>query len=185
MAKHLLEVTLALALAGCGGTPAQQLDASVPDMTCTEPVYCCTDDQVGDAGVAPSWRNVELIFDGSCAMGMCHYPGYIPNGLDLTHGHAYANIVNQTPKDTANLCGGIIVKPGHPEQSYLMVKLTAPNDPNCGQPIPPSVSGLPAGTMQCNPKNLLMPIGEPFSCPLANCKLDLFRRWILEGAPPQ
>jgi hypothetical protein len=200
--RHVHALT-ALAIIGCSSQEhAPELDMGIPASTdmAVEPALSCSNEMLGDGGVAPSWRNVELIIDNNCNNGMCHY-GCRPNlagnamdcfltkgqvGLNLVHGKAYANIVNQIAPDTANQCGGAIVTPGHPEKSYLMVKLTAQNDPvGCNQVIPPDISGLPPGTMACNPfpNGTLMPVTEPLICPLRNCQIDLIRRWILSGAP--
>jgi hypothetical protein len=190
---------LALLFGGCDGSSAVDMAAAPPDLCslCNEPALTCDDTMVGDAGIPGTWRNVELIVDNNCTNGACHYacrptlsgqgtdcftvPGGM--GLVLEHGLAYMNIVDKIAADPPNQCGGVIVKPFHPEQSYLLVKLTTPDDPACNQPIPPEVAGLPASTMQCNPQGGLMPRGEPFNCPLANCQIDLIRRWIQAGAP--
>jgi hypothetical protein len=173
---------LLMTLLGCGPDHASELDLGMQDLA-LPPALACTSDQVGDAGVPGTWQNVEVIIESRCSNGMCHYPGYIVGGLDLTHGNAYVHLVNQTPQDPGNVCGGVIVKPFHPEQSYLLVKLSTPVDPQVCEAVDPKASGLPPSTMQCNPKGSVMPVGEPFSCPLDNCKIDIFRRWILAGAP--
>jgi len=156
--------------AGCDQPVEAPLDAVVPDLIgfdqAQPAALACDDTMIGDAGVPGTWANVELIIDGNCSMGQCHLPVSTFPAVDMTHGHAYANIVNKLAPDPANQCGGFIVTPGHPEQSYVMVKLT---------------KGL---GMQCNPQGSIMPVGEPFSVPLANCQIDIFRRWILAGAPP-
>ncbi len=162
-ARLLLALTLALPACDDGGAP---IDMAVPDLA-TPPL--CTQDQIGDGGIAATWANVEKLVDRTCATGVCHFPGFAVAGgpgLDLSHGHAYADMVNQVPADPPNKCGGTIVKPYHPEQSFLMVKLTVPT----GE--------------QCNPVGEQMPVAEIFQ-PLPDCEIDLVRRWILSGAPPQ
>jgi hypothetical protein len=186
---------------GCNhGEPMPDMSAVAHDMTAPDPVLYCDVTSVGDGGVPATWTNVETIIDNSCNNGMCHY-GCRPNlsgtgmdcftvpgggvGLDLRHGAAYASLVNQTAPDKANQCGGVLVTPFRPDKSYLMVKLSTPNDPvACGQTIPPEVTGIPSTSMQCNPKGSLMPVTEPFVCPLRNCQIDMIRRWILAGSPP-
>jgi hypothetical protein len=171
-----------VALAGCSSEPAKVVDLGMGDMALA-PALSCTDNQLGDAGVPGTWQNVELIIDNTCNNGACHYPNYISGGLDLTHGRAYANLVNQTPQVPDDKCGGVIVTPFHPEQSYLMIKLSTPDDTQVCGAVNPAASGLPSTIMQCNAKGSVMPVGEPFSCPLPNCQIDLIRRWILAGAP--
>ncbi|HZS38087.1 MAG TPA: hypothetical protein VFF06_14720 [Polyangia bacterium] len=163
--SRALLIAVAL-LAGCGDS-AEAPDAAVPDLA-RPPI--CTADEIGDAGVPATFANVERIFDGTCATGVCHFTGFsVPQGIgiDLSHGHAYASIVGKVAPDPPNQCGGPIVTPFHPEQSYLMVKLTK------------------AQGEQCNPKGEQMPICDVFACPLDECAIDLVRRWILAGAPPE
>jgi hypothetical protein len=153
-----------LLAAGCGAEHAP--DAAVPDLA----MPICTEGQLGDAGVPGTFANVEKILDRSCAFGVCHFPGFnVPGGpgLDLSHGHAYADLVNRTAADPPNQCGGLLVQPFHPEASYLMVKLTVPTG------------------MQCNPKGEQMPVGEFVFQPLDDCEIDLIRRWIAVGAPSE
>jgi hypothetical protein len=163
--RAALAFALGLALAGCGDS-MEPRDASVPDMALPP---LCTAEQIGDGGVPATFANVERLFDGYCSMGVCHFPGFtVPQGagLDLSHGHAYSNIVGKRAADPPNQCGGNIVTPFHPEQSYLMVKITTPS----GE--------------QCNPKGSRMPVCDVADCPLDPCVIDLVRRWILSGAPP-
>lgn len=64
---------------------------------------------------------VQPIFTASCATAGCH-KGVMPQqGLDLSAGKAYANLVNVA----ANECndGRKLVLPGQPSQSYLMDKM--------------------------------------------------------------
>src|SRR5579871_3062083 len=98
-----------LLLAGCGDSPSTPHDLAVPDLA-QPPI--CTADEIGDAGIPPTFANVQRIFDTYCSMGICHYPGFsVPGGtgLDLSHTHAYADIVNKTATDPPNQCGGPIV----------------------------------------------------------------------------
>ena len=156
-------LALSLLLAGCGET-IDAVDAAAPDEAL---LPICSADELGDAGVPATFTNVEKIFDRVCANGVCHYPGFsVPGGagLDLTHGHAYADIVGKIAADPPNQCGGVIVEPARPDESYLMVKLTTPTG------------------RQCNPQGEQMPVCETGSCPLPACEIDLVRRWILAGA---
>jgi hypothetical protein len=159
---------LALALfgAGCGDLPQAANDLHVADLA-LPPI--CTAGELGDAGVPATWKNVEQIMDQKCATGVCHFTGFhVVGGLgvDLSHGHAYADLVNQTAIDTPNSCGGPLVKPFDPARSYLMVKLTVPKG------------------MQCDPQGEQMPVTDGLFQPLDDCELDLVRRWIAAGAPP-
>src|SRR5215831_12749607 len=64
-------------------------------------------------GPPPTFADVQLIFDQNCAA--CHYTGA---DLDLTEGHAYADLVGHAAP-TAESCGGTLVVPGDPASSYL------------------------------------------------------------------
>jgi hypothetical protein len=162
--EAVLKLLLAAALGACGDEGGAA-DMHVPDMALPP---LCTPDEIGDGGIPATWANVETLLDRTCATGVCHFTGFtVPGGagLDLSHGHAYMDMVNKQPADSPNFCGGTIVTPFRPEQSFLMVKLTVPT----GQ--------------QCNPKGEQMPVAEIFQ-PLPDCEIDLIRRWILSGAPP-
>lgn len=157
---------LVVSAAACNEVPVGGHDMHIPDMA--QPPICAPG-EIGDAGIPATWSNVEKVIDQSCAFGVCHFTGFtVPggDGLDLTHGRAYLDLVNKVAADPPNQCGGPIVTPFRPDQSYLLVKLTVPK----GQ--------------QCNPKGDQMPIGEVNFQPLDDCQVDVFRRWILSGAPP-
>lgn len=152
-------------LAGCGnpGTTSPHdmavADAHTADSATPQPL--CNDAEQGDAGITPSFANVQKVFDQNC-IG-CHCCG---DSLDLTRGASYAHLVNQTiPKEngTDETCGGTLVKPGDPAASYLYQKITL--DMPC------------AGNR--------MPLNEFTPAPLPDCEQDLIRRWILAGAPMQ
>ena len=55
-----------------------------PPATCTKPPQ---------ATISFS-RDIQPIFDRSCALPACHVPGTLGGNLDLTAGKAYGNIVN-------------------------------------------------------------------------------------------
>jgi len=102
-------VLLLVALGGCGPDVAKVVDPGMPDIA-LPPALACAPDQLGDAGVPASWANLELIIDNNCGTATCHYPGFpVPGGtgLDLSHGHAYADLVGKTAQDLPNRCGGV------------------------------------------------------------------------------
>jgi cytochrome c553 len=115
---------------------------------------------LGSSGA--SMADVQAIFDARCII--CHDAS--KNGLPafpsmpLTDGASRASLVSQPASET---CGGILVVPGNPEQSYLMQKLT--------NPAPCSGSRMP----------------RPFEVgpviPLSTDQIATITAWISAGAP--
>ncbi len=95
------------------------------------------------------------IFTPSCAFSGCHGGGAPAEGLNLSSGTAYANIVNVRSSQRGNLDR---IEPGNPDASYLYLKVTGDS----------SISGLRM------PRS-----GQPLSQEL----IDLLRDWIERGAP--
>ena len=95
----------------------------------------------------------QNIFTPSCAVSGCHTTASSIGGLDLSAGFALANLV-----DVGSSADAVTkrVKPGDPENSYLMQKLVG--GASRGQPMPP---GGPA---------------------LSDSDLELIRSWIRAGA---
>jgi hypothetical protein len=151
---------IAIFAIGCGSS-GEAPDAAIPNGSDAAPfVPLCTDDQIGDAGVPATFVHVQRIFNESCAS--CHC---CSDPLLLTTGMAYAQIVNRkAPSSAAGIdesCGGVLVKPGDPDASYLYQKIST-TSPCAGQPMPRAEFQL---------------------SPLQECEQDLVRRWILAGAP--
>lgn len=115
------------------------------------------------AGAAPAAKKAPVVFarditpilTSSCAT--CHLMGTEAGRMSLAPRRAYAALVNVASVEAPKLKR---VVPGRPEQSYLMMKLE-------GTHISKGGTGA------------RMPFGAP---PLAADKIDLFRRWISEGA---
>ena len=142
---------LALVLAGCGAaarvgstgtgtstTGSQQSPAAPPTPTAAQVAYvppsaaktvqaqfARTPHPTPTATVVPtvtpvgakvSFAAVQQILTGNCAG--CHPPN---QGLDLTTGHVYANIVNVKSREAPSL---LRIKPGDPANSYLYQKVT-------------------------------------------------------------
>lgn len=98
-------------------------------------------------------RDIQPIFNQSCALSGCH-KGPNPTGnLRLEEGYSYENLVNVV---SFGYSPALRVKPGSPEESVLYHKV--------------SYSGLYGG-------------GMPPTGPLPPEKVDLIRRWIEELAP--
>jgi PKD repeat protein len=97
----------------------------------------------------------QQIFNASCAFSGCHGGGSPAQGLDLTEGNAYGNIVNVQSIQQPSLDR---IEPSDPDNSYLYLKVTGD----------PSIDGS------------RMPRGGDA---LAQDLLDLLRDWIERGAP--
>lgn len=125
------------------------------------------DDGGPDAGVSPkcmeatthddlAWIQAS-VFSTSCTFSACHKsPANDANHLVLEAGASHDELVNQ---GSVEQNGMMLVVPGHPEQSYLMVAL-----------------GELAGQL---PEDGVMPLNSPALC---QEKIDAIERWILAGA---
>ncbi|HVY26165.1 MAG TPA: hypothetical protein VHB79_06415 [Polyangiaceae bacterium] len=118
----------------------------------------------GTPGTSPEMAAVQAILDERCVnchdrtlSGLPTYPE-----LSLTAGDSYAALVDHRALQP---CGGTRVVPGHPEQSYLVAKLT--------QDTP------------CDGARMPTPF-EPFLpfIPLTDEQMATITAWINAGAPP-
>ncbi len=109
-----------------------------------------------DPGVAAlTFTQIQTqIFTPVCARAGCHAAGSSPSGLVLEAGQSYGNLVGhpaaESPLDR--------VSPGHPEASYILLKLRGD----------PSITGG------------RMPLGGPY---LPGAEIDGIAAWIRAGAP--
>jgi len=113
--------------------------------------------------VGATMADVQAIFTQHCVtchdaskLGLPAFPG-----LPLTEGAAYAALVNRPASES---CGGTLVVPGQPDQSYLMQKLT--NDAPC--------SGA----------HMPRPFESGIVVPLTADEIATIRSWIVAGAKP-
>jgi len=107
------------------------------------------------------------IFSRSCAFGSCHAGANPAASLDLSAGHACANLVEQK---TCVFNNRMRVVPGHPEQSYLLNKLS-------GQELGDDPDGPCA--VAANGHSQRMPLGGE---PMCQGRVDQVRAWIAAGA---
>jgi hypothetical protein len=105
---------------------------------------------------APPFALVQRIFDDNCTT--CH-SGAGPM-VSLEPSVSWGNLVGQPPP-APETCGGVLIVPGKPDESYVFQKLS---------------SATPCYGSQ-------MPIGEFTSDPLPDCVVAIVRAWIAEGAP--
>ena len=95
----------------------------------------------------------EQVFDVSCTG--CHAGNDAPEGLILTAGSAYSNLVNVPSPQVPSLER---VDPGHPEDSYLLIKVR--------------------GSDRMAPGTSQMPIRQD----LSEAQITLLEEWIANGA---
>ena len=98
---------------------------------------------------------VQPIFTASCAQAGCHKGIAAQQGLDLSAGKAYANLVNVAAAQCSDQRKRVL--PGQPSQSYLIDKLM--NVDICSGTRMPKTSPLPAA------------------------QINTIAGWICEGAP--
>jgi hypothetical protein len=100
------------------------------------------------------------IFTPRCATQFCHSQQTKSGNLVLVEGAAFANLVGVMPTiEAARTAGMLRVDPAHPDNSFLLRKLTAPSSGTFGSRMPL--------------------IGDP----LSDEEVGLIRAWILAGAP--
>jgi hypothetical protein len=157
----LLGMNMALGTAASDGCLA--LDANHDDLITVDEILQAVNDALGACPAPPRATFDEIqqtIFTPSCAVATCHDSQSHVANLVLEAGQAYAQLVN-VPPDTfaASQAGLLRVKPGAPDDSFLLVKLEGP----------PASEGS------------RMPLtGDPLSA----AQIDLVRNWILQGALP-
>jgi hypothetical protein len=138
-AVQALWLVLALALCGCGSGKSSTAPAAV------EPTLASIQAQV---------------FASGCAISSCHGSVGQRGGLVLEEGRSYAQLVGVLAQnDAARAKGKLRVAPGHPEQSFLIDKLTAPGSGE-GDAMPYTGAALPAE------------------------QIEAIRTWIKQGAAP-
>lgn len=91
-------------------------------------------------------RNIQPIWDRSCALAGCHSPPALQGGQDLTAGRSYSDLVGVRSTQQPKLRR---VVPGDPDMSYLVRKIE--NGPEITGTIMPQGcdSGTPLGGAVC------------------------------------
>ena len=110
----------------------------------------------GNAGPTLS-ADVQPILTATCALSGCHAGSNPEEGLSLSAGQTFANVVNIPSRQLPRLN---IVTPERPDSSYLVLKLT----------------GMHLGVGGSGER---MPKG---GTPLSMNQLGIIGRWILNGA---
>ncbi len=134
---------LLLAPAAClagDGTGAIPVDPCDPTLDPTASLSC----------------DVQPIFTANCALSNCHAGTNPQQGMNLSAGQAFANVVGVPSNESALLR----VQPGFPDSSYLVHKIQG-------------TQATVGGTGQ------RMPLGRN---PLSPAQIDTIRAWIAAGA---
>jgi hypothetical protein len=154
MARRSAIVLLSSVVLGCNArsSPAEDGGVDRPKAIDARAAVCSSADGGSDV---VAFAQIQQIFTDNCIF--CHAAG---SPLNLTAGLSWNDLVGQAapPPDS---CGGTLVVPGDPTDSYLYVKLSSP--------------------MPCYGSQ--MPLGEFFAEPLPSCVVAMVGRWIEEGAP--
>lgn len=107
-------------------------------------------------GLQPVFSSIQSnIFNLKCARSGCHLGNAPPQGLNLSEGNAFGNLVNVSSREVPSL---FRVQPGNPDNSYIIWKLEGN----------PNIQGerMPRG-------------GAP---PLSEEEINTIREWIAAGA---
>ena len=129
-------------------TTTSTTTVTVPDLTTTT---------TAPAGVSFE-TDVQPIFTARCALPACHSGPFPTQGLNLSDGSAYADIVNVMSTERPDLK---LIDPGSTSMSYLWWK---------------------AG--EAPPGQMIMGAPMPFlQAPLSPEQMATIRDWITEGAP--
>ncbi len=117
-------------------------------------VACGSEDDEEVEGLKPTLSSIQSnIFNKSCTASSCH-GDQAQGGLDLREGKSFAELVNVQ----AQKADMLLVKPGSPNESFLVTKIVGK---------PPSGQGD------------LMPLGGR---PLSSDKIEAIKTWITDGA---
>jgi hypothetical protein len=179
-------VLLVTTLFGCSDPPAAPPQDAAVDVPVADdvpvvddapvddaPVVDARGDDAPDAPVAPApFSQVQEIFTRTCSTAACHGRGADggggSGGLFLTDGTtSYRAMVNQPSDQVPRLR---LVEPGHPERSYLVVKIEGSM-----RSLQPECATSPGR----NPCGVQMP---QLAAPLSPSERTLIRNWILSGA---
>jgi len=124
----------------------------------------CSDDgdNGGSTGPPPDSavrfsQDIQPVFTASCARSGCHADTNPAQGMNLSDGQAYANIVNVASNQLPSMDR---IEPGEPDNSYLVNKI---------QGTQADVGGT----------GVRMPFGGGA---LSQSTIDLIREWVNEGA---
>jgi len=103
---------------------------------------------------------VQPIFTARCAFSNCHAGPNPAQGMNLSAGEAYANIVNVPANEASATTMLMRVRPSFPDSSYLVHKIQGTQNTVGGSGGQMLLSG----------------------CCLSQSQIDAIRQWIADGA---
>lgn len=193
MNRSLARAAIALLLAACSRDAddgaAQRGDAhAVNEMEADVRSSDSGDERLVESA---SYRAVVEILARSCAYQRCHDAPVFGAGLDLAPGSDYHRaLVGVTACEYERMAR---VEPGHPERSWLMVKLTAParplHDPYATYIYFDPPTGWDPNQRRCRDQTEdgtpLFGQRMPATAPnmLSKEEIAVVRSWIEDGAP--
>ena len=145
--------SLVVAAVACAGD-GTGLDQNGNPVVSTSPCVAATGGCTGGACFA---QDIQPIFSSNCALSGCHAGTAPQQGMNLSAGVAYANIVCVPSTERP---GMMRIRPFEPDSSYLFHKI---------QGTQTTVGGSGAQ----------MPLG---AAPLSAQQISLIRTWITQGA---
>ena len=91
-------------------------------ISCTDQIVSTCDDEIPEAGLNASLSSIqEYILTPNCAKSGCHIGSNAPEGLDLSQGQSYGNLVSISSQQS----GLLLVDPGSSTNSWIVKKLNA------------------------------------------------------------
>ncbi len=115
----------------------------------SKPPPSCTPPPVDQRLSFPN--NIQPIFNRSCALAGCHTAGTLSGNLDLSPGRSYSQLVKVPSFQMPRLKR---VVPGHPSDSYLVLKIVGDPGTISGGPMPLGCPIPPAGGSCLGPDDL-------------------------------
>jgi len=186
-ARQLLSYTcLAVVSDGCSEEPSSAPFSHAAGSTSSQDAGPRTAD-----GGAELYASVRDIIDRTCAYERCHSGVPIGAGLPLPTGADHAKALVGVPSCQYPLM--LRVKPGDPDNSWIMIKLTAPfrpsADPYANYILFEPPADWDASQRDCRDQTedgtplfgQRMPLTAPNMLPEE--ELETIRSWILAGAP--
>jgi hypothetical protein len=143
--------------------------------------------EAGPSG-AILYEQVNGVITGSCSFIRCHDPSLPPGGGGLLFQSGQDVRIPLVGVQSCEYGAMNRVQPGKPDESWVMVKLTAPRDSSYLIQFTPNKPYTPQSGCGTN----TLPDGTPgfgFGMPatgtfqLDDASIEIFRRWIAAGAP--
>jgi hypothetical protein len=134
ISKRLLGFTALVPLCllvACGGEPTK------------DPTPTPEDPEPQLPAIEPRLSVIQAkVLGPGCTLSQCHAAGQADEALELAEGRSYEELVNKAANNPAARSEGrILVVPGKPEESFLVMKLRSPLDSKYGVVMPRGSEG--------------------------------------------